>query len=304
MVILSEKIQQLDFYQRFEIMAGHITLASDSSLDIFPDNKIGSFRVKLPRKIFVDRKRHQIGLKYISFPLKSHNVEDGKLSIVFFSTSNLTERLPLQFDTEIETGHYESPDDLVEALNGALAKIPETYPVNYNSIALNGVNLDQSFVLFEYNRHTEKITINAQETEYYDISLRMSKELFVKLGIGLEEEVRFTDGNCCRFFPLPREGSHTVDLDVGRSSIFVYTDVIEADRVVGHRLVPLLAIVPSVGAHGQQCYYEPRSIEYCTPRYDTFDEILIELTGDTGQIMKFTSGKVYLTLRIKDRFEQ
>ena len=44
-------------------MAGYVTLASDSSLDIFPENEIGSFRVKLPRKIYLDRKRHQVGMK-------------------------------------------------------------------------------------------------------------------------------------------------------------------------------------------------------------------------------------------------
>ena len=77
----------------------------------------------------------------------------------------------------------------------------------------------------------------------------------------------------------------------------------EPNRIVGHRLVPLLAIAPIKGQHGQQCYYEPRYIEYCTPRYDVIDEILIELTGDEGQVLQFTSGKVYVTLHIKDRFD-
>ena len=98
-------------------MAGHITLASDSSHDIFPDNKIGSFRVKLPRKIFVDRKRHQIGLKYISFPQKSHNVEDGTISIVFYDDTDNWAEPPIQFDIQIETGHYKGPKDIIQALD-------------------------------------------------------------------------------------------------------------------------------------------------------------------------------------------
>ena len=278
----------------------YITLASDSSHAIFPENKIGSFRVKLPRKISVDRKRHQIGLKYISFPLKSHNIEDGQISVVFFSNWGSP---PIQFDTEIESGYYNGPADLVSAINTALQNIPTISPEQYQPIADNCVALEEGFINLEYNQHTEKITITMGDTEHYSISMRMSTELFVKLGIGLEEENQTVGGNCCKFFSLPRTAPHTVDLGVGQSSIFVYTDIVEADRTVGHRLVPLLAIVPMTGSHGQQCYYEPRFVEYCVPRYDTIDEILIELAGDMGQIIKFTSGKVYLTLHVKDKFE-
>ena len=283
-------------------MAGYITLASDSSSEIFPHNRIGSFRVKLPRKIALDRKRHQIGLKYISFPLKSHNIEDGQISIVFFDLIDLMNH-PIQFDTAIETGYYKGPDDLVAAINEALMNIPHISPVIYEPIAKKNVRLDQGFLSFEYNRHTEKLHITSQDTDHYKIAIRLSKELFVKLGLGLDEDLKSIDGKCCNFFDVPRTGTHIVDLSVGYNSIFVYTDIIEADRAVGHRLVPLLCIVPTTGLHGQQCYFEPRYIEYCKPRFDVIDEILIELTGDTGQVIKFTSGKIYLTLHIKDRFE-
>ena len=69
-------------------MAGYVTLASDSSLDFFPDNEISRFRVKLPRKLYLDRKRHQLGMKYLSYPMKSHNVHDGTVSILFFLQTN------------------------------------------------------------------------------------------------------------------------------------------------------------------------------------------------------------------------
>ena len=86
-------------------MAGYVTLASDSSLDFFPDNEISRFRVKLPRKLYLDRKRHQLGMKYLSYPMKSHNVHDGAVSVLFFLQTNEDED-PVQFDIAIEQGYY------------------------------------------------------------------------------------------------------------------------------------------------------------------------------------------------------
>ena len=282
-------------------MAGYVTLASDSSLDIFPENEIGSFRVKLPRKIYLDRKRHQVGMKYLSYPMKSHNVHDGTISLLFFLQTNEDED-PVQFDIAIEQGYYRDVYDLMRTINQAITEIPARFVEKYRPIAENNVLLTGGAVNLEYDGRSEKVTINAPDTPVYNIAMRMSKELFIKLGMGLEADIEYESGNCCRHFRLPKTGSHTADLEAGQSTIFVYTDVIEADRMV-HRLVPLLAMAPITGSHGQQCYYEPRLVEYCTPRYDVIDEILIELTGDAGQLLKFTSGKVYLTLHIKDRFE-
>ena len=242
-------------------------------------------------------------MKYLSYPMKSHNVHDGAVSVLFFLQTNEDED-PVQFDIEIEPGYYKHVHQLTTAINAAIAEIPARFEERYRPIAENGVHLGTGAVKLEYLGTTEKVSISAPLTPVYNIRVQMSKELFVKLGMGVEADVEFESGDCCRHFRVPTTGRYTADLDAGQSAIFVYTDVIEADRMVGHRLVPLLAMAPITGSHGQQCYYEPRLVEYCTPRYDVIDEILIELTGDAGQLLKFTSGKVYLTLHIKDRFEQ
>ena len=131
-------------------MAGYLTLASDSSLDIFPENEIGSFRVKLPRKLYLDRKRHQLGMKYLSYPLKSHNVHDGAVSLLFFLQTNEDED-PVQFDTAIEQGYYRDVHDLVEAINRTIAAIPERFAEKYRPIAENNVLLTGGAVHLEYD---------------------------------------------------------------------------------------------------------------------------------------------------------
>ena len=59
-------------------------------------------------------------------------------------------------------------------------------------------------------------------------------------------------------------------------------------------------MVPFSGKHGEQISFEPKVVEYCKLRYDSFSEIKIELLDDTGSVMKFTSGKVFVTLHIKE----
>ena len=282
-------------------MSGYVTLISDASRDFFPDNKQGRFRIKLPKKIKLDRTRHQLGLKYMSYPRQWHNVADGKLSLYFWDGTNY-ETAGIQFDTRIAAGHYNGPRHVIETLNAAIRHIQTEQSERYQPILDNGYRLENNDVRFRYSVQTKKIHVTALDSPHYKISMRLSKELFVKLGLGLEEDITRVTGDCCDFFDLPTKAPMTADLTAGRSAIYVYSDVIEPTRIVGNRLVPLLAICPVTCTRGTQCYYEPRVIEYCEPRYDELDQILIELTGDTGDILDFVSGKTYVTLHIKDRF--
>ena len=284
-------------------MADYVTLTSDSSADIFPKNKIASFRVKLPRKIIVDRKRHQIGLKYISWPIKSNNIENGHIDVM------LSYQLPDQNETHIilnsniDSGFYSGAEHLVGVINAALNNIPSQNAQKYKQLTCQNISLQNSFAFFRYNPITELVTFAQNElvrltgASRYQVKVRPSQELFVKLGFGLAEDFLIDP-----FITPNTQAPFVVDLDLGLNSMFVYSDVVEKDRTVGDRLVPLLGIVPWRDQHGHQAHFEPHIIEYCTPRFDTIEEIQIELVGDTGKVITFTSGKVYVTLHIKDKF--
>ena len=64
-----------------EFVMTYITLASDASYALFPENKIGSFRVKLPRALEYDRSKHLIGLTHISFPQRFYNIQNGSFKL-------------------------------------------------------------------------------------------------------------------------------------------------------------------------------------------------------------------------------
>ena len=196
------------------------------------------------------------------------------------------------YNRSIPTGYYGSPQDVVDELNAGIDKAIARAARNDNFAHLT---LEQGFVFFHYDRTTDIVTCGSRENAPCRVRINLSSELFVKLGFGLSHD-RVTSVS------PPDRASHTADLDLGKNAIFVYSDILELNRLVGNKMLPLLAIVPYRGEHGKIMSHEPYSVEYCDPRYDSFDEIKIDLVGDTGEVLKFLSGKVFVTLHIKDKF--
>ena len=287
-------------------MDNYITLTSDGSLNLFPANRIGAFRSKLPHPIAVDRTKCEIGLHSITFPNKLPNIVNG-----FFKLRVFKKRVPyettvngliVEFDDgardllesaglNIATGFYSSPSDLVVALNKQIQEL------NFEDEDLNLKHIQSDFgiVRFTYSEQTELITIEPMSSEIYEVQLKLSEELFIKLGMGL-------DVNEGRIIKVPKTAKHIVDLDVGHASVFVYSDLVEKNRIVGGQITELLAVVPLTCDHNKFCHYAPVNVEYRSIRYDLIDEIQINLLGDTGQVLPFMAGKTVITLHIKDKF--
>ena len=96
--------------------------------------------------------------------------------------------------------------------------------------------------------------------------------------------------------------TQVADLELGNNAVFCYTDIIKPSRVIGNRITSLLAILPFEGRHNEMTHYSPYNIEYCPLAFDSFDEISIDLVNDFGEILKFQSGKVILTLYVKNKY--
>ena len=284
----------------------YITLVSDSSSDIFPDNRISHFRVKLPKKIPLSRFDDQIGHKYISFPYKSNNIEDGNFSIYFINIRNASgalPELPQIFDTKIDSGYYNRPIDLINAMNKKIDNIlndfRERFEFSMRTMGIVFPPMPEGGWL-SYNEASGHVTLRSLNEEEWALRLEFSRELFIKLGIGLESEYHTAHSpRGRRLFEQGHTSKYTVDLDIGKNSVFVYTDIIEADRIAGNSLCNLLVSVPFSGMRGKQSHFEPHIIEYHQPRFSLIDEIEIKLCGDTGEVIPFTGGKVFLTLHIK-----
>ena len=289
-------------------MSSYITLTSDSALETYPDNRIGSFRCVLPSSLHLDRQRHQIGLSYVSWPHRYMNVEDGRFNLRLSSKpspkpgavwapgdkpkSNIFEsggrEVSQVVNTSVQSGYYPDVATLCGAINDKIGV------ADFSKPALSTV--PKTPWRFSYNEVTERCTFYIKGSSDFAMRLKLSRELHTKLGFGAVRA-----GNI-PWLSTESTGVETADITSGKNALFIYVDVIEPNRICGNTMTSLMKIVPFTGKHGEVAHFEPNTIEYCDLRYDDIREIKVDLVDDTGEVVKFTSGKVFVTLHIKDRF--
>ena len=263
----------------------YITLPSDASLDLFPDNTISAFTVKLPSELVVDRTRDVIGLTSIEWPHTFRNASFGNLKI-YMSPSNAPREKKMAVPFKLAPGYYATPRDLVNEINRAMRYVHFT---GYDDV-LNG----KQHCEFRYDERAETVTFEESVDSPATFKLKMNWKLYAKLGYALR---RVED-------PVVRSGqraAHVVDMNAGFNTLYVYCDLVENSRIVGSTLTTVLRVLPIDGEHGENRYYEPRHIEYLPLRYDRISEIRIELRTDTGELIHFESGKTVIGLRIKSK---
>ena len=270
----------------------YISLLSDASLALFPQNTISSFRVKLPQPLQVNRDQYQVGLSSIEWPHRFNNVQDGTFKVKIKprpkrprGPGKPPRRELVRF--KIAGGHYKTVDYLIEVINEKLKNL------KFRSAGNQGTLNGTQHCRFIYNNTSGKVEFECAPTSPGIVTVTLPRSLHIKLGFSMGKEVN----------PVVKGGDigpHTVDLNAGVNGLFVYCDVVE-NRVVGDVVAPLLKIIPVQGTHGDIIHYEPTRIEYCDLRYDQLDEIKIDIRTETGQYAAFLSGKTLVTLHIKRR---
>ena len=90
----------------------YLTLPSNASLDVFPDNKTTEYRVKLPQPIELDG-NWEVGLYSISNPNTWYTLRNINVDTHFYYTSP-TEKWPSS--AAIKYGHHETMQDFVNML--------------------------------------------------------------------------------------------------------------------------------------------------------------------------------------------
>ena len=273
----------------------YISLPSDASLELFPENTMSSFKVKLPNTLSFDRAKHVVGLTSIEFPHSFKNITNVHFKIVMtpavrplvITSERGLDKFPPLERFSIRPGYYRNPQELVTEINDQIRQVI----FDDNETVLNG-NQD---CYFEYDERTEKVSFLTREDLQINFRLYMHWELYCKLGFGLVKAAR----------PVVKNGDqaqHVVDLSVGLSTIYMYCNIIESTRIVGSMYAPLLRILPIEGQHGDICHFEPKHVEYFPLRYDQISEISIQLCNDIGELLEFQSGKTVVNLHIKTNF--
>ena len=141
----------------------YVTLPSNSSMDIYPGNKITSFKVKFSETYQVNSEHWEVALKEIQFPHLRYNVrKDKNYFIGWYNTfigHSSYKRAEFKLTKKIKPGYYSGMSEMVTELN---AKIP-TGPNTMN------LHADVFDIRFDYDYFSNKYIV----TMSHGVSMKM-----------------------------------------------------------------------------------------------------------------------------------
>lgn len=263
-------------------MATHfyLTCPSNSSMDLYPDNTLSNFKVKLNTTLELIGD-YEVGLAEIQYPLSWHNIRKGQN--MFVVRYRKKERIPGRVGKEVKIlrhippGYYPNIVKLLETMNGLLPK---------NILKDLGIKIS-------YNENTNRVTINTKQftnKKKNRGSLKMKHDVARMLGFDKETLVK---ANTERISPYAALSSG------GLNHIYVYSDVVE-EVDVGDVQAPLLRVLPvqnrldviTLGKTFSNIFYMPVSRKRIA-------EIEFKMTDDTGRTIGFEHGKVVIVLHFR-----
>jgi hypothetical protein len=313
----------------------YLTLPSDSSMDVFPNNKLCCFTAKLPQAFQLDHDAHwEVALVEIIHPTQIKNVSGNQ---TIFDVAIYNEKVQKELDAHdpeigkkmssktdntpystyrmrIPEGYYFSAQHLVETIAAvfeaqfgkALEKNQKWVEIKYHPVARRF--LLQFLKGHEGKPFDEKEDKHLPAHERKFMTIGFSAGLFDILGGNKKyhgERTIHTNTDFGEAFRTP------IELNVGLNLMFVYSDVVEYN-VVGHTAAPLLRVIPfkvdtAAGAYeeGGNTFHVHR--EFVHPHYlpvskSYFDSVNISIKGDLGQDVPFIDkGKVTVKLHFRKK---
>lgn len=267
-------------------MSFYVTLPSNASMNIFPDNNPSKFFIKLPQTIELSS-QYEVGLAEIQFPNSYFNVLEDTTWLHYLPTFEAPDKTPPVGDTvAVETwpsvgtnsiinmpaGLYESAETFVDALNQLITNTFGTSPP----------------VKIHYNRASKKAVIKLYK-----------KGAQVYLSDGLKE-ILALPSSLLNDENRELRGQDMVDLDRDMKNVYVYCDLV-SPRPVGDVSVPLLRCVPLLDRTISSVFRIYDKPHYINLSRFAFDTIEILLTTDQGKTIPFTAGTSVVTLHFRTR---
>ena len=286
----------------------YITLPSNASHDIFPENTPGSYKINLPYPVELNGK-WEVGLSEIQYTKSWYNITKGyKFSIMkkqkasnpppsrqpaeenlnlfeIRHSSDDDDDNPLfvpdivgesqtieqeSFELELQAGYYKSIQDICRILNENIKNEAQTKDV-----------------YFELNTNNQKVTLHIKNDQ---LAVIMSKELLDLLGF------RITDDSPTETFNKSKKSFYVADLKQGMNGLYVYCDIVEP-HIVGNTRVPLLRILPV--EPGEIITKTYTNIQYYPVLNKRFNSVEIQIKDDTNNVIVFQRGKTIVTLHFK-----
>ena len=239
----------------------YLTLPSNASLSVFPDNTTASYQVKLPQTVELSGD-WEVGLYSMTYPRTWYNLQDGDNHIYYSDDGYIF------LTAFVDYGYYETMKDLVKSVNTTLSK--ET----------------KGNVSMTFDVRTEKVTVHLKN----GYQLAVTGKISILLGFG-GKEVKITKKTV---------SPYVADINGAMNSIYAYCDIVQP-QVVGGSNVKLLRTVPIEGKKGDVVTRTYNNMMYVPVQTKSFENIEILLRSDTGIPIPFERGKVLTTLHFRQQ---
>ena len=268
-----------------------LTLPSNSSMDICPENRLSDYMVHLLKEINLSGS-WELGLSEILYPNTWYNIDTNQFYIFY-------QRGALEFVAVLPAGYYQQPQYIVRQI---LQEMRREFQNRNKTLVSEGVLTQPIDFLFDltYNPQTQLTTMSIQHkkgapttdrngTAQPDVVVTLSNELASILGfrkVWYWEIGEYTSASVANVDTV--------------NAIYVYCDVIE-HRTVGHTLAPLLAVLPVTGKPGAYVSKRYDKIQYHPVLKKNLSDIHISLRDDQGKRIRFRKGKVIVTLHLRPK---
>ena len=293
----------------------YLTLPSNASMKVHPDNTLAHYITDLPQCILMSGEWEN-GLAEFKYPHTWYNVRED--DTWFY----LNERIPVGLTPHVyvyEAGYYRRPDVLLDHVNKALKRMstdktrakmsyspitqkmtlhmsPGTdFSMPYQSAMGTILGLYPSLVTSPArDRDTRVYThprVREETNRAYPPELGLTPSAIVTLPL---EKPKTAD------YSFRQEANTAVNMDQGFDTIYVYTDVVES-CIVGDSLVPLLRCLPVRGGHGATGADRFTNVHYVPLLRKDFGTIEVDIRDDTGRRVPFEYDRVTVTLHFRRR---
>ena len=247
----------------------YLTLPSESSKDLFPQNNASEYTIRLPHWIYL-KGNWEIGL---------HSIGYTRRNIIRHLEGTILYQYP-EYDGTTKTAttgkmqkHYLSVEEYVSNINESLEES----------------HIDKTEIEFTVNSNG-KVTITLRD----GYRVRLSRKQAIVLGF-----MNFEDSAETYYVKYTKTGSYKANLH-RETNILVYCNIAQP-QIVGDVMLPLVGIVPyqKTSESYDETFYAVENIHYIPVQTKSFQNVKVHLKSSTEEFIPFEHGRAAITLHLK-----
>ena len=232
-----------------------MTLPSNASMKMHPDNTLTHYVTNLPQRIDLTGE-WECGLAEFQYPHTWYNVTENDVWLFL----NPVDAPDTYRRTKLSCGYYDDPLTLMYHVRlYSLRTVNTQAQMSYSSVTQKMMLHMTANTLFTIPHHTTASMLGFRRPVASD-SVTSSSSIVIGS--------RPSDSS----YPFHVEADDVVNLTQGFDTLYVYTDIVES-RIVGDTLAPLLRALSISGRHGDRVSARFTNVHYVPLLCSNFNSI-------------------------------